>query len=171
MKTSSRIAILLLVLVALLAAPTTVFAQDGGDGKVIFGGTYRLNSGETLNGALAIFGGEATLEENSRVNGDVALSGGTLTVRGEINGDIAVLGGAVFLEDTARVTGDINTLGGKVNRSPGADVEGNITNGPNNFSLPIPSRGYRPNFTINFDPIGKVLWAGFESIVLAAIAV
>lgn len=168
MKSILRIALLFFFIVALLAAPTGVMAQSGDDGKVVLGGTYRLSNGETLNGSLAIFGGEATLEDGSRVNGDVALSGGTLTVQGEINGNIAVLGGTIFLDDTARVNGDIHTIGGQVNRSAGATVTGKITTGPSDLSLDLPRGIDLPN--INFDPIGRVLWAGFQSIVLAALA-
>jgi len=170
MKSITRIFLMLFLALALLAAPSTVLAQDGGDGKVVMGGSYELAAGQTLNGSLAVFGGEATIEDGARVNGDVAVMGGTLTVGGEVNGNIAVMGGTVFLSDTAEVHGDIRTLGGTVNRDPGATVDGTISSGPSdwNFNLPrlVP------------DQVGDVLgpiWSFFigilQAFVMAAIAV
>jgi hypothetical protein len=173
MKSITRIAMLLIVLLMALALPATALAQDGGNGKVVFGGTYTLESGQTLNGSLAVFGGEATLEENSIVNGDIALSGGTLTINGLVNGDVAILGGTVMIGETAHVRGDITTLGGSVNRSPGAKVDGSVTNGPSNFSFNLP-RSFVAVPTIpriNFDPIGRAMWAIFQALALGAIAV
>lgn len=170
MKTFTRISILFLMVLALLALPGSVLAQDGGDGKVVFGGTYRLESGQTLNGSLAVFGGEATVEENARVNGDVALSGGTLTVRGEINGNIVVLGGTIFLEDGAVVHGDVNTVGGTINRTPGAQIDGNIVDGPRSVNIDIPRRFNLP-FSMNpFQPLGQLASNLFSALVLAGIA-
>lgn len=170
MKSITRIFLMLFLALALLTAPSTALAQDGGDGKVVMGGSYELAAGQTLNGSLAVFGGEATIEDGARVNGDVAVMGGTLTVGGEVNGNIAVMGGTVFLSDTAAVHGDIRTLGGTVNRDPGATVDGTISSGPSdwNFNLPrlIP------------DQVGDVLgpiWSFFigilQAFVMAAIAV
>lgn len=174
MKPITRITLLLLVLMAMLALPASALAQDGGgNGKVVFGGTYQLKSGETLNGSLAVFGGEATLEAGSTVNGDIALSGGTLSIQGMVNGNVAVLGGTVFIGDTAHVRGDITTLGGSVSRSDKAKIDGSITNGPSNFSFNLPN-GLPlvfPNLRINFDPIAQVMWAIFQAVALAAIAV
>jgi len=174
MKTFLRIFMILIVLVAVLAAPATALAQTPGgeDGKVVFGGSYRLSSGDTLDGSLAVFGGEATLEVDSIVNGDIALSGGTITIAGEVNGDIVILGGSVSLSETAKIHGDITTIGGTINQEDGAQVDGDITNGPNSLSLPLPRDLSRPNlpFNINLDPIGRFIWAIFQSVVMAGLA-
>lgn len=171
MKTISRIALLIVVLAALLALPAPTFAQNGGDGKVVFGGTYALRKGEVLNGSLAVFGGEATLEEGSLVNGDIALSGGMLSINGEVRGNVAILGGSVIIGDTAVIRGDITTLGGSISQSPKAKIEGNVSQGPSNFSFNLPRNIGVPDLRFNFNPFASIAWAIFQAFVLAAIAV
>jgi cytoskeletal protein CcmA (bactofilin family) len=176
MKTITKILTLLVVALAFLAAPATVHAQDGGDdGKVVMGGSYRLNSGETLNGSLAVFGGEATIDESALVNGDVVLSGGTLSVSGEINGDIAVLGGTVFLSSTAEVHGDIRSLGGTVNKDPAARVDGTISSGPSDLNFNLPRRfpfSIFPNGMGDvLTPIWQFMVSILQALVMASIAV
>lgn len=175
MRKITQIILLFLVIFGLLAAPSAALAQTSGgddDGKVVFGGSYRLKSGDTLDGSLAVFGGEATLEENSTVNGDIALSGGTITINGVVNGDIVVLGGTITLTKTAVVHGDISTVGGSVNRDPNAQVDGDILSGPHNFSFPLPRRFPIPNMNmnLNFDPLGRFIWAVFQAVVMAGLA-
>lgn len=170
MKTFLRLLTLLVFALALLAAPTAVHAQDGDDGQVVMGGSYRLNTGETLDGPLAVFGGEATIEQGARVNGDVVLSGGTLTIHGTINGDIAVMGGTVFLSSTAVVDGDIRTLGGTVNQDPGAQINGTVSSGPSDFNFDLPRvlpRGMDNIVT----PIWQFMLSVLQAFVMAAIAV
>jgi hypothetical protein len=174
MKIMTRIALLIVLALVLFGLPTRALAQtpNGGDGKVVLGGTYNLAAGETLNGSLAIFGGEATLEKGSRVNGDIFLSGGTLSIQGETSGSIAILGGAVFLSDTAVVNGDITTIGGSLNRAPGAVIKGNIVDGPTSFTLPrlLPFSGAPFDFGRILDPFGRLALAVFQAFVMAAIA-
>ncbi len=68
MKHNFKITLLLcLVLVATLA--TSAFTASGPqDDKVVFGGSYELASGESLNGNLVVLGGVVTLEQGSIVN-------------------------------------------------------------------------------------------------------
>ena len=167
MKHLARISFLLIFILTLLALPTSAYAQTpNGDGKVVVGGSYRLASGQTLSGSLLVIGGEATLEAGSRIAGDVALLGGTLTIQGEVDGNLAVLGGSVFLDDTAVVTGDLTTIGGSIHRSEKARIEGNVSEGPRNFSLPIIR-----NISNSINPIGRFVSGLLSSIILAAIAV
>lgn len=170
MKTFFKLLTLLVIVLALLAAPTSAYAQDGNDGKVVMGGSYRLKAGETLNGSLAVFGGEATIDEGARVNGDVVLSGGTLTVNGEIQGNVAVIGGTVFLSGTALVNGDIHTLGGNVNRDPGAQITGTISSGPSDLNFNLPR--VIPNGVNNIiNPIVQFMLSILQAFVMAGIAV
>lgn len=174
----------LLFMVALLAFPGQALAQtpsDDGDGQVIFGGSYRLEKGETLDGGLAVFGGQATLEENSRVNGDIVLMGGALDIDGEVNGDINAFGGTVTLEDHAIVRGDINAIGATLKRSEKAVVQGTV-NTEQSFRFSFVPRLMLPNLpplpstpppVSGFDllkPIVSVLWAIFQALALAALA-
>lgn len=170
MKTFLRLLTLLVIVLALLAAPAAVHAQDGDDGKVVMGGSYRLRSGETLNGPLAVFGGEATIDQGARVNGDVAIMGGTVTIHGSINGNIAVMGGTIFLSSTAVVDGDIRTLGGTVNQDPGAQINGTVSSGPSDFNFDLPRvipRGVDNIVT----PIWQFMLSILQAFVMAAVAV
>jgi len=119
------------ILVLLLAIPaSTAFAQGGSGDKFIIGQDYALAAGERLDGSLAMIGGNVTLEENSLVNGDVAVLGGTLEIAGTVHGSIAVFGGSVSLTDKAVVEGDLTTFGGSVQRAPGAEISGEVLQGP-----------------------------------------
>jgi hypothetical protein len=177
MKTLSKISLILLILlIALFAFPGAALAQtpSNGNDQVVFGGTYTLNTGQTLSGNLVVFGGLATLEKGSVVNGDVALTGGSLNVSGEIKGSITSVGGSINLSDTAVVDGDINTVGGTLNRTSQTVIKGNISSsGPGAIRLPL-------NFNLNglrnlpladlFHPLGSILWGIFQSLAVAALA-
>lgn len=136
----------IILLMALLVLPTgNVFAQSPGGDVLLFGQNYTLKSEDTLDGSLAVIGGNAIIEEDAIVNGDIALVGGNLTIHGDINGDVAlvggnltvsgiihgdlvIVGGQAVLTKTAVVNGDIATIGGNVEKEPGAEVSGSITN-------------------------------------------
>ncbi|TLN18743.1 hypothetical protein FDZ74_06785 [bacterium] len=70
MKNFTKFLILASLLVVLFALPAQVNAQDPTNqlttddgGKVVFGSSYTLRSGETLAGDLVVFGGSAAIEE------------------------------------------------------------------------------------------------------------
>jgi hypothetical protein len=111
-------------LVALFAVPGPAWASGPQDGKVVFGGSFTLGSGETLDGDLAVLGGVVVLMEESTVEGEVALIGGTLTVNGEIKGGLTIVGGAATLGETAFIGGDLLTFGAAVSKAEGARIEG-----------------------------------------------
>lgn len=177
MKTLSKISLIFLVLlITLFAFPGAVLAQapNNGNDQVVFGGTFTLNSGQTLTGNLVVFGGLATLEKGSVVNGDVALTGGSLNINGEINGSITSVGGSINLSDTAVVDGDINTIGAALNRSDKAVIKGRVSSsGPGNFRIPL---NWSANSLKNLDlmnlfkPVGTVLWGIFQALAMAALA-
>jgi len=110
-------------LLVLCAVP--VLADDGRSGQVIFGESFTLEAGETLDGDLVVFGGSVDLQKDSTVVGDVVVFGGSATVAGQVDGDLAVIGGYLTLESTAVVKGDLTALGG-MQREEGAQVLGNI---------------------------------------------
>jgi len=130
-----------LLLVVIVAFP--VFAQDDGAGKVVFGGSFRLRSGETLDSDLVVFGGTATLEEDSLVRGDMAMLGGSATVAGEVGGDMVVFGGNVKLEKTAQIEGQLVNFGATVRQEEGAVIRGGITEVPWGGSPRAPWFPYR----------------------------
>lgn len=166
--------VIALFLMLTLALPA--FAQGDGEGKVVFGGTFRLESGETLDDDLVVLGGTATLEEDSLVQGDVAILGGTATVAGEINGDLVVFGGSVRLKETARIDGQLVNFGAALQREEGAVIQGGEAIGPFEFGLRgpwSPERWQRAGPADWFDASGRVIlrmvWGLIQDIGRAVI--
>lgn len=128
-----------LLLLVVLALSLTAFRQadlslqDSGD-RLVLGGNYTLQEGETLDGNLIVMGGNATLEPGSRVERDVIVLGGNLLAQGAIGGNVNVIGGLVTLENGAVVEGDVNTLSGQLLQDEGASVEGDVND---NLTLPF----------------------------------
>ena len=82
------------------------------DGRVVFGQSFTLSSGETLDGDLVVFGGAATIEENATVKGNVVIIGGSLVMDGSATGDAVVIGGLMTMGDKSSVAGNVTTVGG-----------------------------------------------------------
>lgn len=129
--TSLKILLLFVLLAAGLLLPTgAAWAQEpiSGD-KIIFGGSFTLESGQTLAGNLVIFGGSAQVQEGAIVAGDVGVIGGSAQVDGAVQGDVAVIGGSLTLGPTAVVSGSAANFGGALNRHPDAVVQGDTVTG------------------------------------------
>jgi hypothetical protein len=167
----------LIVLLA-FAAPMPAFASESSDGRVVLGGTYRLESGDVLDGDLAIIGGAAYLEEESHVTGSVLVLGGNLDVYGQIDGDVIIVGGNTNLGPAALIRGDVATLGGNLNAND-AQIEGDLISG-SDFVIPFDFE----NFEFEFDQLpvfampnigmsieARVLSYLFMSFLMTAIAV
>ena len=151
--------IILFVILSLAAcAPVGV-----NGGRVITGGTYTLNSGETLDSNMVMLGGQATLKDGSHINGDLSVFGGNIDVNGEINGNITMFGGNMNLGPQTVIRGSLSVSGGNVNRSSSAKIEGNVSSG-NGFDIPtvvpIPSRSAG----------GQFAWFVFQILMQAALA-
>jgi len=117
------------LLALLLIAPAGPVLANGGDGVVIFGGDFTLESGKEVDGDLVVVGGNVVLEEDSTVEGTVFIIGGRATVAGAVDNELVVFGGDVELKSTAVVEGDVVIWGGHFEREEGAIVEGNILEG------------------------------------------
>ncbi|MCX6072055.1 MAG: hypothetical protein NTU91_14575 [Chloroflexi bacterium] len=181
--------VLSLVLLAALALPLSAAAAGEGDllldGRIVFGGSYTLASGETLDGDLLVLGGNVTLESGSIVAGEVVLIGGNLNSAGTIQRDLAVIGGNVNLQAGAVVEGDVSAFGGNVNRDPAARIEGQITSGGQTVEIPglIPSRGvpslelpfsgrsWSPNIDLGTSRVWNLGSLLVQSLLTAALAV
>jgi hypothetical protein len=167
--------LVLTILVLLLALPLTAFSGGFTDGRVVLGGEFVLESGETLDGDLAIVGGSATLMADSTVTGSVFLVGGNLVVEGTISGDLAIVGGNARLGPAAVVGGDLLTFGGNVNRNGGTimgdTVSGEELNFPYNFQFTrdFPFRNFNPSISSSY--AARALTFLFQSFMLAALAV
>jgi hypothetical protein len=178
-----------LVLVAALVLPITAAAAGAGevqlDGRIVFGGSYTLASGQTLDGDLLAFGGNVTLEPTSVVTGSVFLVGGNMNSAGTIRGDLALVGGNANLQAGALVEGGVASFGGNVNRDPAARIEGEITSGGQTVEIPgiFPFEGVPP---LEFPFVGRSWdapridlrmpmldggWLLLQSLLTAALAV
>ncbi len=176
MKTITRILILLL-LVCSVVLPTTVFAAGNNDDKVIFGGNYTLEEGETLNGDLVVFGGNVILETDSTINGDTVVFGGNVTSNGTINGNLVALGGIVTLGSAAQINGDLTVVGSSYEQDPNARITGNIVTEdsvPFDFQLPKNLglfQGTFPRFQLNQLPFVSPAWFFFRVLIWTGLAV
>jgi cytoskeletal protein CcmA (bactofilin family) len=169
MKRIVRIASLVLLAMLVFVPVQSVAAKGPSfNGQVIFGQSYTLKNGESLDGDLLVFGGTATLEEDSIVNGNVVLFGGSLMVNGEVSGDVAVTGGTVTIGSTAHLYGNLTTVGASLERVDGSQVDGQIfntatswvgtgNNGGNPVTPVAPATPVVPSSHVNFDPFGMVL--------------
>ena len=168
------LAVLSFVLLVAFAFPSTVMAGGLYDGKVVFGESFVLESGETLDGDLLVFGGNVTLEPESRVTGDVVIFGGNITSSGEIVGDLAVLGGTVQLNSQAILRGDLIRLGGNIQKAEGAQILGQEVS-ETSFDIPTDFIWFGPDFQWphfgRFSVAGQSLWYLFRCFMLAALAV
>jgi hypothetical protein len=167
--------VLFVCLLALLLAfsATPVFAQGDG-GRIIFGDSFTLESGERMDGDLVVLGGSVVLERGSRVDGNVVVMGGSTRVSGEVEGDVVTFGGNVVLRSTAVVDGDLITIGGNVQREVGAVVRGSEVEGLEFEGFPrfwtFPTRVYTTRWTDRwFSSIFDVFKAIFTALALAAL--
>ena len=154
---------------------TQVHAFTGNlDGRVVFGQSFTLKNGETLDGDLVVFGGEATIEENASVKGNVVIIGGSLVMDGSATGDAVVIGGLMTMGEKSSVAGDVTTVGGSLQRAAGAEVGGQIvTNIPApNVQIPVtPSAPFPPpNLATGINPILQGFGVLGAAILFAALA-
>jgi hypothetical protein len=182
MKPISRISLLLITLVIMVAAfPGPAYAQTTGneDGKFVFGGTYTLKSGETLRGGLVVVGGTAELEEDSLVVGDVVVIGGEVNIYDQVDGNVVAIGGKTYLGEKAVVNEDLVTVGGTVQREEGALIRGSITaEMPENFDFGAlkpdvlnPETGWRlSSLWKGVRPIGDIMVKFMQALAMAALA-
>jgi len=163
------------ILILLLWPIAPVYAFTGNlDGRVVFGQSFTLNRGETLDGDLVVFGGEATIEENATVKGNVAIIGGSLVMDGSATGDAVVIGGLMTMGDKSSVAGNVTTVGGSLQRAAGAQVGGQIvTNVPSpNLKTPTTPNVPAPqtNIAMGFNPILRAFGVLGTAIVFAMLA-
>ena len=186
--------IILFLLILTVFWPSPAYAKELFDDKVVFGGTYTLESGQSLDGNLVIFGGAITTEADSTVNGDVVLIGGVAEIGGAVNGNFVGIGGAVRLTSNAVVNGDLVTIGATLSRDEGARVNGQIVNGmgvPFTFDIPdssglnpempeipdvplvpiVPQIPQTPGINVTFNPLVDMMWFFFRTFMFALLAV
>lgn len=163
------------ILILLLFPISPVYAFTGNlDGRVVFGQSFTLKSGETLDGDLVVFGGEATIEENAMVKGNVVVIGGSLTLDGQATGDAVVIGGLMTMGDKSSVAGNVTTVGGSLQRAAGAQVGGQIVTNIPSPNVQTPTTPIVPvpqtNIAMDFNPILRAFGVLGTAIIFAALA-
>ncbi|MGA9534026.1 MAG: hypothetical protein WBR18_14995 [Anaerolineales bacterium] len=173
------LSVMAVVVVVAMAFPLTAFAQGTPDGRIVFGGSFTLESGETMSGDLVVLGGSIVLEEGSTLEGSMVVLGGNAVVAAEVTGDISILGGNVNLLNSAIIRGDIISIGGNVQRADGATVEGSIRS-EDGIDLPfrmpfgpvvIPSVPAIQTGWSGWAPVVQILWFAIRTLLMAALAV
>jgi hypothetical protein len=163
-----------LALVVLMAFPATAMAGGVLEGRVVVGGSFTLEQGETLDGDLLVLGGNVTLEVESRVSGDVVVLGGNVTSNGTIDGNVTIVGGNVRLKSNALVRGDVRTVGGSLSRSEGSRIEGQNFS-ENDFAFPFDfnwsGSNFQPIRIRSTSILSSAIWYVFRIFLLAALAV
>jgi hypothetical protein len=175
----------LLMLLAFLVVPTsTVFAKDLEDGKVVFGGSYTLESGQTLTGDLVVLGGAVEIQENATVEGNIVIMGGSIQVNGTVAHDVVLIGGTMSLGSTAVIGGNVVTIGGSLQKMDGAQIKGQVINGAAPmidiangtsmlplFSTPVtPQAPTPPRFDFNFNPLRSALNTFGQAFLMGLLA-
>jgi hypothetical protein len=151
--------------------------EKNNEGKLVFGGSYILRSGEVLEGDLVIMGGEAYLQEDSLVDGAVVIFGGVLQADGEIKGELVSFGGQIDLGETAIVESDVVSFGGNLNYTESTEFGGELISefpGPIdfNFSEDFNISSISPSrFWQSFNPVIEIMWLFLRSFIWAAVAV
>ncbi|MFC7044206.1 polymer-forming cytoskeletal protein [Halobacteriaceae archaeon GCM10025711] len=113
MRTISRAAAVLVVLLVVAAGVATAETRAGG--------TIVVEEGETVDG-LEAFGGNVIVR--GTVDGDLTAFSGNVVVDGEVTGDVAAFAGNVQVD--GRVGGDVAAFGGNVVLGSGSQVGGNL---------------------------------------------
>ncbi len=186
MKRATKL-FLLLALIALAFFPTASARAMGpfDGGPVIFGGSYTLKSGDTLNGDLVVFGGNVTIEEEALVKGSIVIFGGTIKLDGTMTQDLVLIGASGSMGENAVIEGNLTMVGGSMARAEGSRVEGEIYNEtgieiPSSPALPeiptvpevpaVPETPTDNEPNINVNPIDSAFGALGQAILIGALA-
>ena len=177
---SLKTILLLMLLLALFLPTQQAYAKENFDDQVVFGGTFTLESGDSLDGNLVVIGGAATMETASTLNGDLVLIGGTVDTDGTVNGTLVGIGGAVTLNENALVNGDLVTMGASLTRADGSRINGQVVTGisvPFSFNVPedgptAPGEVVVPEVVVaQSNPLLDFIWFIFRTFMWAALAV
>jgi hypothetical protein len=181
MKTVLKIVSVLVLAMVFFVPLQSAGATNGAfEGQVVFGHSFTLKSGESMNGDLLVFGGSATIESGATVNGSVVVFGSNLIVGGFVTGDVAIIGGSGSLGAAAHIAGNLTTVGSSFDRAAGSKVDGEIYNtatswigNAQNGNTPKPVTPVVPvipSVKFPFNPLLSVLNAFGQSLGIAILA-
>jgi hypothetical protein len=98
-----------------------------GCSRVVRGGFFTLENGQTVSGNLWVPFGTVVLQQGSQVNGSVLMLCCTLVANGKVDGDIFLIFGDLNLDSISVVNGDVVLLSGFYQRTMGSTVGGGFT--------------------------------------------
>lgn len=84
----------------------------GSADAIVTGSSYKLDAGESTNGAVVLVGG--TGEINGTVNGDLVLIGSKATFAGTVNGDLVTIGSTLTFMAGAVANGDYVSVASEI---------------------------------------------------------
>lgn len=120
----------------------TVGADQTYEGDVtVTAGNVRVEDGGVIEGNLVVWSGNVEIQEDGKVEGDVSAFSGNITIAGSVGGRVAALSGNIQLAETASVDGDVSVMSGQILRDRGAEIGGNVVEGPG-FVMPKPFQGW-----------------------------
>ena len=93
------------------AAKSHKHGKSGAD-AIVTGSSYRLDAGESTNGAVVLIGGNG--EINGTVNGDLVLIGSKATFAGTVNGDLVTIGSTLTFMTGAVANGDYVSVASEI---------------------------------------------------------
>ena len=86
--------------------------SKGGADTIVTGGSYKLNAGESTNGAVILIGGHGVID--GTVNGDLVLIGSKATFAGAVNGDLVTIGSNLSFNSGAVANGDYVSVASEI---------------------------------------------------------
>jgi len=156
MKNKFRMISLMLVACLVCLPLFSAAASDGTiPGQFVFGQSFTLKNGQTMNGDLVIFGGSGTIEKGATANGNVVVFGGSLSLDGVVNRDVVIFGGTATLGAAAHIYGSLSTLGSTLDRAEGSMVDGQVNNG--NIHFGNGESGYVPPVATSYNPFATFM--------------
>jgi uncharacterized RDD family membrane protein YckC len=84
----------------------------GGADAIVTGSSYRLETGESTNGAVVLIGGNGEID--GTVNGDLVLIGSKATFAGTVNGDLVTIGSTLTFMTGAVANGDYVSVASEI---------------------------------------------------------